>query len=132
MPIYKIQTPANYPRRKHTIFRTRRKFEIKKNSISLPIERSPSYASGLQHDCKALCVSQEEDGTCVWYGQCYTDEKGKVKNCYNIIAPPILSDPIGLEILARRCPYLYDGNGKTNSPVWVSLCLFINAVNYFN
>ena len=27
---YKIQTPGNYPEKKHTTFRTRRKFEIKK------------------------------------------------------------------------------------------------------
>jgi len=27
---YKIQTPGELPRRKYTIFRTRRKFEIKK------------------------------------------------------------------------------------------------------
>jgi len=27
---YKIQTPRNYPNRKHTTYRTRRKFEIKR------------------------------------------------------------------------------------------------------
>lgn len=55
---------------------------------------------------------QEEDGKCIWYGQCYTDEKGKIKNCYKVIDPPVLNDPAGLEILARRCPHLNVDSGS--------------------
>jgi hypothetical protein len=35
---YKIQTPGELPRRKHTTYRTRRKFEIKKVLAFVPIE----------------------------------------------------------------------------------------------
>jgi hypothetical protein len=59
-----------------------------------------------------FCVLQEEDGHCIWYGQCYTDEKGKIKNCYKEIEPPVLNDPVGLEILARRCAHLNIDSGK--------------------
>jgi len=36
---YKIQTPGESPRRKHTAFRTPRKFEIKKNLSGVAISR---------------------------------------------------------------------------------------------
>jgi len=68
-------------------------------------------------------VSQQEDGHCIWYGQCYTDEKGKIKNCYQEIDPPVLSDPTGLEILKRRCPYKYNESGKFQ----IALCGFLYA-----
>jgi hypothetical protein len=57
-------------------------------------------------------VSQDVDGHCIWYGQCYTDEKGKIKNCFNETDPPVMDDPLGLEVLQRRCPYIYNGGGK--------------------
>jgi len=36
------------------------------------------------------------------------DEKGKIKNCYKEIDPPVMDDPSGLEVLQRRCPYIYN------------------------
>lgn len=64
----------------------------------------------LMYACPNYC--QDEAGQCIWYGQCYTDPKnGKIKNCLKRIDPPVLNDPTGLAILAKRCPYLYNGNG---------------------
>jgi hypothetical protein len=57
-------------------------------------------------------VSQDGDGHCIWYGQCKKKKKGKIKNCYNETDPPVLTDPVGLEILKRRCPYIYSEGGK--------------------
>jgi hypothetical protein len=65
-------------------------------------------------------VLQEEDGKCIWYGQCYTDEKGKIKNCYNETEPPVMDDVKGLEILQRRCPYLYNESNE-NGKIHIAL-----------
>jgi hypothetical protein len=59
-----------------------------------------------------VCVSQVEDDHCIWYGQCFTDEKGKIKNCYRLIDAPVLQDPVGLQILNKRCPHLHVDNGE--------------------
>lgn len=59
--------------------------------------------------CPSYC--QDEDGHCIWYGECYTDAKGKIKNCYNTDPAVELYDLVGLEILGRRCPYIYNGTG---------------------
>ena len=100
-----------------------RKGTLTRNVISLPIESSPLYVCWLQHVCKALCVSQDEAGKCIWYGQCFTDDKGKIKNCYNVTDPPVLTDRTGLEILKRRCPYIYNRSGKFQ----LALCGFLYA-----
>ncbi|PNF39249.1 hypothetical protein B7P43_G16956, partial [Cryptotermes secundus] len=61
----------------------------------------------------SLCEysTQVEDGHCIWYGQCFTDAKGKIKNCYRTIEAPVLQDPYGLQILNKRCPHLNVDNG---------------------
>ncbi|XP_069668907.1 NPC intracellular cholesterol transporter 1 homolog 1b-like isoform X2 [Periplaneta americana] len=56
-------------------------------------------------------------GHCIWYGQCFTDEKNKIKNCYNDTQAPALEDSAGLEILRRRCPHLHveSSDGKIHT-----------------
>ena len=68
-------------------------------------------------------MSQDEDGHCIWYGECYKDEKGKIKNCYNTTDPVKLDNSEGLEILGRRCPYIYNGIGKFQT----ALCIFFHC-----
>ncbi|XP_063229747.1 NPC intracellular cholesterol transporter 1 homolog 1b-like [Bacillus rossius redtenbacheri] len=53
----------------------------------------------------------EEDGHCVWYGQCnYDSSRQKYQNCfYNGTARP-LADESGLKLLRKRCPHLAAGD----------------------
>ena len=54
---HKIRTSGNYPRRKHTPFRTRRKFEVKKasnclqNKLCKPFPKDLTMAFGLWTSC---------------------------------------------------------------------------------
>lgn len=59
-----------------------------------------------------LYMSQAEEDECIWYGQCYTDQKGKIKNCYKKIQAPVLQDTVGLQILNKRCPHLHVDDGE--------------------
>lgn len=56
-------------------------------------------------------VTCEENGHCVWYGECYTDFALHKKNCpYDGPAKPLDSE--GQKILARLCPHLMVDNGN--------------------
>ncbi|KAH0955249.1 hypothetical protein HN011_012453 [Eciton burchellii] len=56
-------------------------------------------------------VIGEENGNCVWYGQCYTDAAMHKKYCpYNGSAKPL--DPKGQELLIKHCPHLLVDDGK--------------------
>jgi Niemann-Pick C1 protein len=81
----------------------------------------------VQLGCRAGCLQQAEDGHCIWYGQCFTDEKGKIKNCYRTIEAPVLQDPVGLQILNKRCPHLHVDDGEPNF-VCVYACVYVMYV----
>ncbi|XP_066601726.1 NPC intracellular cholesterol transporter 1 isoform X2 [Prorops nasuta] len=60
----------------------------------------------------ANLVYSAEDGHCVWYGECFTDTFGRIKNCpYNGTAKAL--DLEGQKLLSSVCPHLMmdDGNG---------------------
>ncbi|KAJ8322225.1 hypothetical protein KUTeg_000696 [Tegillarca granosa] len=57
-------------------------------------------------------LSQDEDeGHCVWYGECGKSATGKLNCFYNGTAKP-LTDPDAIDILKTLCPDLYREGGK--------------------
>ncbi|KAK0166490.1 hypothetical protein PV328_004905 [Microctonus aethiopoides] len=56
-------------------------------------------------------ASAEDDGHCVWYGECNEDANTHRQNCF-YTGPAKTLDPVGLKILSRRCPHLMHNNGQ--------------------
>lgn len=53
----------------------------------------------------------DNEGHCIWYGQCYTDEMGRLKNCpYTGPAKPL--EKTYQDILLKNCPHFADADGK--------------------
>jgi hypothetical protein len=70
---YKIQTPGESPRRKHTTYRTRRKFEIKNTVfVHLAGRHQPSFEVGVarrsQTAACSITMTQVAYGTSQYYG----------------------------------------------------------------
>ncbi|XP_029162853.1 NPC intracellular cholesterol transporter 1 isoform X4 [Nylanderia fulva] len=58
----------------------------------------------------ASLVASDENGHCIWYGECYKDSVHK-KNCiYDGPPKPLSSD--GQKLLAKNCPHLLVDDGK--------------------
>ncbi|XP_076243132.1 Niemann-Pick type C-1a isoform X2 [Calliopsis andreniformis] len=56
-------------------------------------------------------VSAAEEGHCIWYGECFTDDFLHKKNC-PYTGPPKLLDFAGQELLAKNCPHLVKDTGN--------------------
>ncbi|KAG7205223.1 hypothetical protein KM043_018307 [Ampulex compressa] len=56
-------------------------------------------------------VSEGDEGHCIWYGECYTDEMLHKKNC-PYTGPPKPLDFKGQELLAKNCPHLVQDSGN--------------------
>lgn len=66
-------------------------------------------------------VTCEENGHCIWYGECYTDGLHK-KNCpYDGVAKPLDSE--GQKLLAKHCPHLLVNNGSA-----INTCCDVNQL----
>lgn len=57
-------------------------------------------------------VTNAEEGHCIWYGQCHTDQIGRSQNCYYTGEAKPLNGS-GLEILARNCPHMMSNDVRT-------------------
>ena len=55
----------------------------------------------------------DDDGHCIWYGQCGKGFNGGLLNCAatdKTRNPPILTDPKAIEIVKNLCPDFYKGD----------------------
>lgn len=58
---------------------------------------------------------QEEEGQCIWYGECKDTPSGKI-NCEYHGPPKVMEDPAGMDILRTYCPDLVTGNSTRRVP----------------
>ncbi|XP_073978633.1 Niemann-Pick type C-1a isoform X3 [Rhodnius prolixus] len=57
------------------------------------------------------CVkgTSTDEGHCVMYGQCHTDDAGHILNCYNTSSAKPMDDPQGEALLRKWCPHYFTG-----------------------
>ncbi|XP_044592078.1 NPC intracellular cholesterol transporter 1 isoform X2 [Cotesia glomerata] len=70
-----------------------------------------------------LAVTNAEEGHCIWYGQCHTDQFMRSQNCYYTGEAKPLNGS-GLEILARNCPHMMSNDVRT--------CCDVNQLETFD
>ncbi|KAK0092687.1 hypothetical protein PV326_000847, partial [Microctonus aethiopoides] len=58
-----------------------------------------------------VVASAEDDGHCIWYGECNRNKNNHPQNCV-YTGPAKTLEPDGLEILSQRCPHLIHNNGN--------------------
>ncbi|CAD6208835.1 GSCOCG00010663001-RA-CDS [Cotesia congregata] len=87
-----------------------------KNFISIAIMLALFFMS-------FLAVTNAEEGHCIWYGQCHTDQMGRSQNCYYTGEAKPLNGS-GLEILARNCPHMMSNDVRT--------CCDVNQLETFD
>lgn len=57
-------------------------------------------------------LSQSEDYTCIWYGQCYTSGSSTY-NCPSTTTGQLINNATAQAILYNRCPHFFeDENGE--------------------